>query len=135
MAQPRKRKNTEKDPVPAKKKKIIALGKKGNIHQTKRFPVQQIHELLETKFPGGTVKAEAAVYLTGVLEYVAAEILELSANAARTRCSGKSGQFKVALEDMISAIDSDIEIKELTDKVRLANAASKQGINNYSVKK
>ncbi|GBN56970.1 hypothetical protein AVEN_97456-1 [Araneus ventricosus] len=122
-----KRKRETSKPPGASKKKVSSLrGRKSAVHDIKRFPIQDIHKLLETKFPGGTVKAEGAVYLTGILEYLAAEILELSVNVARDRTNGRSTGLKVTLEDMLQAIESDENIKELIDKVRKANNENKQ---------
>ncbi|KAF8766906.1 histone H2A-like [Argiope bruennichi] len=117
MVQSKKRPKPAKDHA-VKKIRLSALGgRKLNIYNTKRFPVQKIHELLESKFPGGAVRSEAAIFLTGVLEYIAVEILELSENAAKT--SGRRGILTVTLEDMLQAISSDAEITQLIDKVRI----------------
>ncbi|GFS30418.1 histone H2A [Trichonephila inaurata madagascariensis] len=85
--------------------------------QPKRFPLQQIHELLKSKFPSGVVKPEAAVFLTAILEYLSVEFLELSANVARSR-ERDGDKLTVTLQDTLSAIKSDPEITELLEKVK-----------------
>ncbi|GIY54249.1 histone H2A [Caerostris darwini] len=122
MAKSRKRSASSKSGPSAKR--VTPSTRSSAMHREKRFPMDKIHELLERKFPSGNVKAEAAVFLTAVLEYLAIEILELSTNVARSRSGGKDG-VKVTLQDMLQAIEADAETKELIDKVRQANASAK----------
>ncbi|KAF8764115.1 uncharacterized protein LOC129973050 [Argiope bruennichi] len=93
--------------------------KTGDFHsdQTKRFPLQKIQDMLTRKF-SGTVKPEAAVFLTAILEYLSVEILELSANVARNRSNNPTAALKLTLGDTLEAIESDPEIKELIVKVK-----------------
>ncbi len=56
----------------------------------------------------GRVTFEAAVYLAAVLEYLSAEILELSGNAARVR-----GKSNIAIRDIRAAISNDEELNHM----------------------
>lgn len=74
-----------------------------------QFPVLPCHVAL-TKAAGGErpVGTEAAVYLTAVMEYLTAEHLELSGNAAR-----KDGVEAITLQHLEHTIENDAELKVL----------------------
>ena len=61
------------------KSKPVSRSKRAGL----QFPVGRIHRLLRTGRYSKQVGAGAAVYLGAVMEYLAAEILELAGNAAR----------------------------------------------------
>jgi len=67
--------------------------KSGTVSQSKRagliFPVGRIAGQLRKGRYASRVSKSAATYLAGVLEYVVAEILELSAKAVLQRGKGK----------------------------------------------
>ncbi|CAL1276565.1 unnamed protein product, partial [Larinioides sclopetarius] len=103
----------EKAKKPEKKEPKSAAGNsKAPDEHGNRFPVQMIHDMLTKKFASGTVKKEAAVMLTAVLEYLSTEILEMSANVARNRSNGQAEVLKVTQADVLEAIETDQEMKE-----------------------
>ncbi|KAL1436786.1 hypothetical protein MTO96_049328 [Rhipicephalus appendiculatus] len=63
--------------------KAKAKGKSRSSRAGLQFPVGRIHRLLRKGNYSERVGAGAPVYLAAVLEYLAAEVLELAGNAAR----------------------------------------------------
>lgn len=83
------------------------------------FSTRDIHEILQQYSLTGVVEAEAALLLSTVLEYLTAEIMEGTANAARTRIGLERDEMVIVkVEDMQTAIANNPELKDLVDKVR-----------------
>lgn len=81
------------------------------------FDVRTIHELLEDGFDG-TVEPQASVFLMGVMQYIAAEVIEVSANAARD--DTPPGQpITITPKDILEGLESDAELKELFDSAHV----------------
>ncbi|GBO44850.1 hypothetical protein AVEN_21891-1 [Araneus ventricosus] len=74
----------------------------------------------------GTVKKEAAVFSTAVLEYVSAEILELLVNVARNRSNSQAGALKVTLADIMETIETDHEMKDLIARINEINSGGEK---------
>ncbi|KAJ1553542.1 Histone H2AX [Cladochytrium tenue] len=102
-------------------------GKSGSVEKAKptgksrssraglQFPVGRIHRLLRKGNYAQRVGAGAPVYLAAVLEYLAAEILELAGNAARD-----NKKTRIIPRHLQLAIRNDEELNRLLGTVTIA---------------
>ncbi|KAG6890095.1 hypothetical protein C0995_012044 [Termitomyces sp. Mi166 len=77
-----------------------------------QFPVGRIHRLLKKANLAKHIGSIAPVYLAAVLEYLAAEILELAGNAARD-----NRKSRIAPRHLQLAIRNDEELNKMLSNV------------------
>ncbi|XP_072392616.1 histone H2A-like [Diabrotica undecimpunctata] len=80
-----------------------------------QFPLGRIHRLLRKGIYAETVGAGAPAYLSVVMEYLTAEILELAENAARD-----NKKIRVIPKHLQLAIRNDEELNKLLSGVTIA---------------
>ncbi|KAI9088308.1 histone H2A.2 [Phlyctochytrium arcticum] len=95
--------------------KVVKGGSSRSARAGLQFPVGRIHRLLRKGNYAQRVGAGAPVYLAAVLEYLAAEILELAGNAARD-----NKKTRIIPRHLQLAIRNDEELNKLLGNVTIA---------------
>ena len=104
-----------------KKSKQMSRSKKAGL----TFPVGRMHRFLRQGRYAARIGAGAPVYMAAVLEYLAAEILELAGNAARDH-----KKTRIAPRHVQLAVRNDEELNKLLGGVTIASGGVMPNIHS-----
>ncbi|KAL3684124.1 hypothetical protein R1sor_002146 [Riccia sorocarpa] len=107
-------------------KKTVSRSQKAGL----QFPVGRIARFLKKGRYATRVGAGAPVYLAAVLEYLAAEVLELAGNASRDNKKTRIGPRHMQL-----AVRNDEELSKLLSSVTIANGGVLPNIHSVLLPK
>ncbi|KAF3773736.1 Histone H2A-6 [Nymphaea thermarum] len=107
-------------------KKTVSRSSKAGL----QFPVGRIARFLKAGKYAERVGAGAPVYLAAVLEYLAAEVLELAGNAARD-----NKKTRIVPRHIQLAVRNDEELSKLLGAVTIANGGVMPNIHNVLLPK
>ncbi|KAL3110650.1 hypothetical protein niasHT_017528 [Heterodera trifolii] len=114
------------------KVKIVASGKKHtrSARAGVAFPVGRIHRLLRKGRYAQRIGAGAPVYLASVLEYLAAEVLELAGNAAK-----ENKKLRINPRHLQLAVRNDDELNKLLSEVTISRGGVLPNIHTVLLSK
>ncbi|KAI6184803.1 Histone H2A [Aphelenchoides bicaudatus] len=98
-----------------KSKVAEKIGKSRSTRAGLQFPVGRLHRLLRKGRYAQRIGSGAPVYLAAVLEYLAAEVLELAGNAARD-----NKKSRITPRHLLLAIRNDEELAKMLNGVTIA---------------
>ena len=95
-----------------------------------QFPVGRVHRHLRAGGYGARVGAGAPVYLAAVLEYMAAEVLELAGNAARD-----NKKSRIVPRHITLAVRNDEELNKFLSSITVAASSVLPNIHSVLLPK
>ncbi|KAI3703845.1 hypothetical protein L1987_74041 [Smallanthus sonchifolius] len=107
-------------------KKSISRSSKAGL----QFPVGRVARFLRTGKYADRIGGGAPVYLAAVMEYLAAEVLELAGNAARD-----NKKSRVVPRHIQLAVRNDEELSKLLGSVTIANGGVMPNIHSHLLPK
>ena len=121
MSKVEKKEVIAQEKKPRKEKKVAKKdeeGKKNTLSKKSglQFPVARIHAALKKGRYGEHINKMASVYLTAVIEYLVAEVLELAGGQAKDYKKTRITPRHIQL-----AVRSDLELNELLKDVTIMN--------------
>ena len=122
-------------------KKRAASGKKAGSKNSKAgliFPIGRVGRLLRRGQFAPRVGAGSAVYLTSVLEYLTAELLELSVKAVQQQNKGgkkKAGKRRISPRAVTMAVRHDADLGSLLKDVTISRGGVVPSVNKALAKK
>ena len=127
-------KKVSQEKKPKKDNKVKAKdeeGKKNTLSKKSglQFPVARIHANLKKGKYAEHVNKMASVYLTAVIEYLVAEVLELAGGQAKD-----FGKTRITPRHIQLAVRSDLELNDLLKDVTIVNGGVFPNVSS-SVKK
>ena len=112
------------------------IKKSGDKSQTRsskaglQFPVGRVHRYLRNGRYAARVGGGAPVYLAAVMEYLAAEVLELAGNAARD-----NGKSRIVPRHIQLAVRNDEELNRLLSGITIASGGVLPNIHSVLLPK
>ncbi|XP_077155527.1 histone H2A, embryonic-like [Ranitomeya variabilis] len=114
-----------------KKVQKLAAGKSSRSAKAGlQFPVGRIHRFLRKGNYAKRIGSGASIYLAAILEYLCAEILELSGNAAK-----ENKKSRILPRHIQLAVRNDEELSQLFDGVTIAEGGVLPNIHAVLVPK
>jgi len=95
-----------------------------------KFPVARVHRFLRKGHYAKRISVGASVYLSAILEYLSAELLELSGNAAK-----ENKRHSIKPRHLSLAIMQDEELEKLVGKVTISQGGVMPNIHPVLLQK